>query len=59
MARPCNWNTLNHIISSTDCVCYFLCDPDFDLPKFVTFGARDQDWKNFSVTKGKVSAHEE
>ena len=23
-------------MSSTDCVCYFLCDPDLDLPKFVT-----------------------
>ena len=35
-----------------------MCDPDCDIPKFVTFGARDQDWKNFSVTKGAVSAHD-
>ena len=26
--RPCILRALNHIIPSTDCVCYFLCDPD-------------------------------
>ena len=30
--RPCIWSTLNHIIPSTDCVCYFLCDPDRPTP---------------------------
>ena len=32
ITRPCNWSTLNHIIPSTDCVCYFLCDPDRTTP---------------------------
>ena len=26
--RVCILGALNHIIPSTDCVCYFLCDPD-------------------------------
>ena len=30
--RPCILRALNHIIPSTDCVCYFLCDPDRPTP---------------------------
>ena len=31
--RPCICRALNHIIPSTDCVCYFLCDPDRPAPE--------------------------
>ena len=30
--RQCILRALNHIIPSTDCVCYFLCDPDRPTP---------------------------